>query len=240
MTHGDQLAMTIAATQGAIDQRLAEAMAARHSPSQGPHQARAVTDTFLGATSRHLAALDEVLLDDVRRFVPDPDELVTTYLATARDLEQTLALMKARLYGEAHAIHLSWPELWARVRGQLAEHNRLETELSERLIQYGGDGNIDRLPRRLFEAETKAPTRPHPLLPHTGPMGRVARRIWAVADRFWDAAEGRMIPDPVRPPPRRHDSLMAQYLVGDPMFDDHASVLAHRHRRHTLLGRGRT
>jgi hypothetical protein len=58
----------------------------------------------------------------------------------------------------------------------------------------------------------------------------MARRIWAVADRFWDTAESRTVPQPVRPPSKEHahDSLVAQYLVGEPMFDPNAPVLSHR------------
>ena len=68
---------------------------------------------------------------------------------------------------------------------------------------------------------------------HTGMAGTVARRVFAVADRFWDTAEGRVVPEPVRPPPRRHDSLLAQYLVADPLLDHDAKVMEHhRHRRH--------
>ena len=40
--------------------------------------------------------------------------------------------------------------------------------------------------------ECHGPTRPHPHTPHTGLLALVARRMWAIADRFWDAAEGRV------------------------------------------------
>ena len=75
------------------------------------------------------------------------------------------------------------------------------------LVRHGDPVEVDGLARRVFDAETHGPTRPHPRTPHTGFPGLVARRIWALADRFWDAAEGRVIPDPVRPAPHRHDSL---------------------------------
>ena len=64
-------------------------------------------------------------------------------------------------------------------------------------------------------------------------FGLAARRMWAYADRFWDTAEGRVIPAPVAPRPHRHDSLLAQYLVADPMFDDHAHLMERRHRHVT-------
>ncbi|RYU13021.1 hypothetical protein [Nocardioides iriomotensis] len=229
MTYGDPLAMTVAATHHSIEERLGEALSPHHDPGR-PRDAQAATDTFLAATSRHLAAVEEVLVDEVRHTVPDHEPLVSDYLEAARDLEQALALLKARLYGEAHAASLGWADLWTRVRGRLDRHNRLENELVARLAQHGEPRDLDGLARAVFEAETRAPTRPHPLLPHRGLLGHLARRVFAVADRFWDAAEGRVIPDPVKPRPHKHDSLMAQYLVADPKFDDHAEVFEHKHR----------
>ena len=56
--------------------------------------------------------------------------------------------------------------------------------------------------------------------------------MWAYADRFWDTAEGRVIPAPVAPRHHRHDSLLAQYLVADPKFDADATIVEHRHGEH--------
>ena len=229
MTHGDSLVMTVEATQQSLEQRLAEVFAPHHDPLR-PRDTYAVTDTFLAATSRHLAAVQAVVLGHVRRAVPDGDAVVHQYLEAARELEQTLSLIKARLYGEAHAIHLSWSELWVRARTQLTEHNRLENHMVAELVRHGEPAEVDGLARKVFDAETHGPTRPHPTLPHTGLLSLVARRIWAVADRFWDTAEGRVIPEPVHPAPHKHDSLMAQYLVADPKFDDHAKLMEHPHR----------
>jgi hypothetical protein len=237
MTHGDPLAMTVAATHRSIEERLGEALAPHHDPGR-PRDAQAAADTFLAATSRHLAAVEEVLVDEVRRVVPDSESLVADYLDAARDLEQSLALLKARLYGEVHAASLGWPDVWTRVRGRLDRHNRLENELVAQLARHGDADHLDALARAVFEAETRAPTRPHPLVPHRGLLGHLARRVFAVADRFWDTAEGRVIPDPVKPRAHKHDSLMAQYLVADPKFDDHAAVFEHKHRRHPEAGAG--
>lgn len=239
MMHGDSLVLTIEATQRALEQRLQEAVAPHRDPAR-PRDVYAATDAFLAATSRHLAAAETVLLGPVRAAVPDGDERVQDYLEAARRLEHTLAVLKARLYGEAHAVHLDWTDLWRRVAAELAEHNRLETSLVQALVRRGDADTVDAMARRLFDAETHAPTRPHPVLPHLGLLGRVARRVWSVADRFWDAAEGRVIPDPVRPQPRTHDSLLAQYLVADPKFDDHATLWEHHrthHRQHRRPGR---
>jgi hypothetical protein len=229
LTHGQSLAQTIEATQQSLERRLRDAVAPHRDPNR-PREAYADTDTFMAATSRHLAAVDAVLLPAVGHAAPDGDTLVHEYLEVAKQLELTLSRLKARLYGEAHAIYRSWPALWEEAQERLERHNRLEMRVLETLLQHGDPDELDELAERLFHAETRAPTRPHPYTPHTGWVSGLSRRLWALADRFWDNAEGRMIPDPVRPAHHQHDSLVAQYLVADPQFDDNAAIVGHRGR----------
>ena len=236
MKHGESLALMVEATQRSLEERLGEALSPHRDPRR-PRDSFSAIDTFMAATSRHLAAVEAVLLRQVHLAVPDGDALVRAYLYAARRLETSLAQLKARLYGEAHAVHVEWPDVWDRVQNRLAEHNRLERTMVDALVRHADTEKVEGLARQLFDAERHAPTRPHPMLPHTGMLSPVARRVWAVADRFWDAAEGRVIPDPVRPATHRHDSLLAQYLVADPSFDDHAKLIAHRHRSPSKPGR---
>jgi hypothetical protein len=235
MTHGDSLVLTTEATQRSLEERLGEALAP-HRDAHRPRDNYAAVDTFMAATSRHLGAVDAVLVKRVRHGVPGGEGVSQEYLHVARQLEHTLALMKGKLYGEAHAIHLEWPALWEAARTQLEAHNRSERAMVGALVRHGDPAEIDGLARRVFDAETHGPTRPHPNSPHTGIFGLAARRIWAYADRFWDAAEGRVIPEPVRPRPHHHDSLMGQYLVADPKFDAEASIVEHRHGPHPKAG----
>lgn len=235
MTHGDSLTLTVEATQRSLEERLGEALLPHRDPRR-PRDHYAATDTFLAATSRHLAATEAVLIGEVRHGVPGGHELGREYLHAARRLEQTLALIKGRLYGEAFAIHLKWPDLWDRAHAELTEHNRLESRMVEALVRHGDPVTVDGLARRMFDVESHGPTRPHPRTPHTGLLGLAARRVWAVADHFWDAAEGRVIPEPVHPAVHRHDSLLAQYLVADPMFDADATIVEHHHRHHPKTG----
>lgn len=230
MAHGDSLALTVTATQRSLEERLGEALVP-HRDRLRPRDNYAAIDTFMAATSRHLGAIEAVLLEPVRHRVPEGESLSHEYLHAARELEQTLALIKGRLYGQAHAVHLAWPELWDTAHAQLNEHNRIERRLVEELIAHGDPAELDGLARQVFDAETRGPTRPHPWSPHTGLLGLVARRMWALADRFWDNAEGRVIPEPVHPAHHRHDSLLAQYLVADPKFDHDATIVEHPHRR---------
>ncbi len=226
------LDVLVEATHESLTQRLDEATRARSV--DGPvREDRARVNAFMAATSRHLAAVDEALVPEVVRRLPDGRQRATDYLHEARLLEQSLARLKARVYGEQHAAHLPWTEVWDGVRRQLAAHNEKERELAAALSAALDRETCERLADRVYRAELRAPTRAHPYLPHTGFLGLTARKVWAVADRFWDTAEGRVIPAPVRPRPKdhSHESLLTQYLVGEPLMDADAPVVNHRPNR---------
>lgn len=231
--HTNRLLVTILATHQSLQQRLDDATQHTFTRSR-PRDRYARTDAFMAATSRHLAAIDEVLLRAVRRRLPDGADRVKGYVHQARVLELAITRLKARLYGEAHAAYLSWDQVWDDVRRELRRHNQVELALGRALVEALGDADSEALADRMYRAEVKAPTRAHPYIPHTGPIGHAARRVWALADRFWDTAEGRVVPPPVRPHPKEHshDSLMAQYVTGEPRFDDKAPVFTHHPRHH--------
>lgn len=226
------LVVTVEATHQSLKQRLDDATdyAAARSKAREEY---ARTDAFLAATCRHLAAVDEVLLPSARHRLPEGTERARTYLRQARLLEHATALLKARLYGEAHAAYLPWSDVWDQVRRELDRHNELELSIAEELAGVLDRDESDDLAERMYRAEVRAPTRAHPYLPHSGPVGHAARKIWAAADRFWDTAEGRVVPPPVRPPSKEHahDSLVGQYLFGGALLDADAPVVARR-RRH--------
>jgi hypothetical protein len=228
----NRLTITIEATQEALRRLLDDAAHPAVAPSQ-PRDRYARIDAFLAVAARHLAAVDEALLGVVVQRMPDGPGRVKTYLHQARLLEQAMALLKARLYGEVHAAPYSWAQVWDDVRCEFVRHNDLEASLVEDLVAAVGPAEASGLADALYRAEIKAPTRTHPYIPHRGLLGHVARRVWAVADHFWDDAEGRMVPKPVGAPKKehRHDSLVAQYLVGEPRFDPDAPLFEHRHRR---------
>jgi hypothetical protein len=229
----NRLVVTVEATHQSLEQRLLEATQRPFSPAR-PRDGYARVDALMAATSRHLAAVDEVLLKVVADNLSQGDERVRTYLHEARLLEMAMSSLKARLYGEMHAAYLSWSQVWKEVRRALARHNELERALVVDLAAVLSDDASDTLAERVYRAEVNAPTRTHPNIPHRGRLGHAARRVWAVADRFWDTAEGRVVPRPVRPPMNEHaaDSLMAQYLMGEPLLDDKAPLFAHRRRHH--------
>lgn len=211
----DKLQHSIRATHEVLDERLSVAEFRRPTPTN-PRDLFPATDTFLASTSRHLAAANAVLVPAIARHLPDGAEATRTFSRVSRDLEQAMAQTKAKLYGEAHAIHRPWNEIWSDLHARFNAFMELEERVAQDLVEHTSDTFCDELAERVYSAELHAPTRPHPFVPHRGLPGRVARRICLGVDHFWDATEGRMIPEPVKPHDRERDGRMTQYLLADP------------------------
>jgi hypothetical protein len=230
----NSLVVTVEATHRSLEQRLGEVVRTLRRDTRA-RESYCRTDAFMAAASRHLGAAEEVLVPEACRRLEDGSQVAKEYLDAARRLEASVARLRGRLYGELHAAYLPWNDVWADLRRDLAQHNDVERRLVERLAEVIDPGDADALATRLYRAELKAPTRAHPYLPHTGAAGVAARRIWAVADRFWDAAQNRTVPPPIRPRSkhRDHESLMSQFFTGGPTLDPGAPVMRHGapHRR---------
>jgi hypothetical protein len=199
---------------------LLETVSSAHPSNAEPRRIRELTDTFMATTSRHLAAIDDVLLPVARKGLPDGHHLVADYVAQAREVEHALHAVKASLYGDVNARHLHNDELLTEVRQLLAVHEDRETELVDNLVSTLDDDEQARLADRLHHSEEHAPTRPHPYTPHTGMLGRLVSRVWRVVDGFWDSAENRVIPQRARPPHPRRNSLVTRYVMGAPRFEE--------------------
>jgi hypothetical protein len=193
----DTLDAAVHATHAVLTERLRSASAALVTAS-GRRDVYQLTDTFLASTSRHLAAVNAVLVPAAKKHLPDGTARARAVVRQCRRLEHALAQTKARLYGESHAIHRPWAEVWDNVGSEFEANIALERSLVDDLIGRLDPPALDRLATRVYRTELRSPTRPHPYTPHTGLSGRISRRVWSSADRFWDVAEGRMIPEPVR------------------------------------------
>jgi hypothetical protein len=177
-------------------------------------------DTFLAMASKHLGAVDAVLLPEVRKHVPEgAHHLVHDYVHAEKELEIALAHVKARAYGSTYEAGHAWQEVWSDVDATLAGHRGAELALAGALTDALPPGELDDVTERLQNAESSAPTRPHPYAPHTGMAGSVSRKVMHAVDAFWDTAEGRMAPEP-EPPRRKKPGLLGQYLLADPRFDE--------------------
>jgi hypothetical protein len=184
-----------------------------------PRKAYEDIDTFLAIASRHLGAVDAVLIPAVRQKVSHSSRLVHDYVHAERQLEVTLAHIKAHAYGSTYESGYTWLEAWAEVDERLAGHRTCEVTLADALADVLSPDQLDELAESLQAAEATAPTRPHPYAPHTGVAGSVSRKVLHAVDAFWDTAEGRMAPEP-EPPAKPKPGLIWQYLLADPRFDE--------------------
>ena len=200
-----------------LGRRLSLAAGAR--PDLGhPRDHYTAIDTFLAAASRHNSAMVDAIAPLVRH-LPGGHDLAHEFLAASRAYVESLAQVKAKLYGSTFAVARPWPSIWADVRRELDAVTRLEQRLAETLLAGEPDDPQD-LGTRLHHAELVSPTRPHPWIPHQGVVGRLARAVARRVDRFWDSAEGRMVPEPERHHDRGRQGPLTQYLLADPHLEE--------------------
>lgn len=201
--------------------RIRELAGPAHDPAAAHPERRHETDWFYAIAAQHLAAAEDVLLPHVRR-LPDGEELVTRYVGNAKELERSLRFLKGRQYGDSRFLDLRVDEIWQQIDRLLIRHETMETEYCQRISDHLDDSDVNTLTEELLEAEEVAPTRAHPFSPHTGMAGRMAHRMWRMADNAWDSAEGRVVPIKYHAHPKR-DSALSHYLYGTPMSqeDDH-------------------
>jgi hypothetical protein len=212
--HGN-LDISTNATHEVLRERLAKARASHASTDHHSRGDFPQTDTFLASVSRHLAAVSAAVLPPTGRHLENGGDRAKEFVQQSRRLELALAQTKAKLYGEAHAIHRTWTEVWADVRVELEATLALERRLVDDLCAAMTPERCDELASRIYHEELHCPTRPHPYSPHRGITGRVARRILNTVDHFWDTTEGRMVPEPVVPRDHSHDGLLTHYLLAD-------------------------
>jgi hypothetical protein len=186
-----------------------------HEPAAARPDRRHETDWFYAIAAQHLAAAEDVLLPHVRK-LPDGRNLVAGYIGNARQLERSLRFLKARQYGDSRVQHLHPRDVWQVIDRLLDEHERLEAEYSRMIGEQLDDDQVSDLTQELLSAEEVAPTRAHPYSPHTGTAGRLAHRMWRIADTAWDSAEGRVVPTKYHVHPKR-DSALSHYLRGSQM-----------------------
>jgi hypothetical protein len=193
--------------------------AASPPPGTDPRERFELVDAYMSVVSRHLCAVEAVVTPTAHHALPDGRQRVHDYLHDARGFEQTVHMLKERVYGDANAHGYSVDDLWHEVDADMASHVEIETALVEDLCAALSDNDCDRLASKVLIEAQSAPTRPHPMTPHTGRLGAVARRVWRLADSFWDTAEGRVVPHRRKPPHPRRESRMTRYVMGAPDFE---------------------
>ncbi|GAA3662200.1 hypothetical protein GCM10022237_22590 [Nocardioides ginsengisoli] len=213
----DTLVDTVTQTHAVLYARMRSAAACRPT-RESPRARYTATDPFLASTSRHLGAANAVLSPAAKRYLDGGPQRAQEFAQQCKRLEIALSQVKAKLYGSTFVVRRPWNSIWEEVDRELSETRRLEDGLVADLGAAQPD-DCEELAERLYRTERRVPTRPHPYLPHLGLPGRVARRVAVQVDRFWDTAEGRMIPEPVHPH-RSRDGRLAMYLLADPHVTD--------------------
>lgn len=168
-------------------------------------------DMFCARASQHLHAVDHVLLPSARAR--------EDYCAAEHRLGVLLTHVKAHEFGSTYERGFSWPGVWGEVDDALAGYRAEEELLVDTLTASLSDEALEAMVQRMAEVEPTEPTRPHPYLPHQGVVGRMARQVERVADAFWDAVEGRYVPEREHAP-KKTPGRWGSYVLGDPRFDE--------------------
>ena len=182
---------------------LRELAAQAQDPNVDGFVRRRILDQFTAVAAQHAAAVADVLL-------PASEGDAAVLLGNLKKLEQALRVLKGRAYGDTRFLDLSIAETWRDVELLLAEHESVETRLVSALEPR--DDAVD-LARAMAKRQWSSPTRPHPNSPHAGLAGRIARRLWRIADSTWDELEGRGLPTQPAEHANQH-SPMSHYLFG--------------------------
>ncbi len=190
----DSLQLAVRAAQQNLRDRLELASAAMVAHAQ-THEIRQKTDAFLVNTCRHTSAVCDVVLPAARSYLPKGGGRVREYVQQCRRLERAIGSTKQRMYGQAQASDRAWGDVWAHVAEEVRVLHRIEDELVTALARTPEPDRRPDLSLVIGSVTKNSPTRPHPNSPHTGPFAHLIRRAWAWADRFWDAAEGRIVSD---------------------------------------------
>ena len=186
--------VAVRAAHQALRDRLDLASAAMAAHAQ-THETRQKTDAFLINSCRHTSAMCELVLPAARLYLPSGGARVREYVQQCRRVERALGTAKQRMYGQAHAIDRSWSDVWNTVVEEVPLLHALERDLVADLANVRDVGRHSDLSLMIRSVTRNSPTRPHPNSPHIGAFAHHIRRMWARADRFWDAAEGRTASD---------------------------------------------
>lgn len=198
-----------------LNDRLTSARAVETKPEQTRRGCPPI-DMFCSDVSKHLHAIDAVLVPAAQR--AGASDEVHEYLRAAREVEVAIAHVKAHEYGSAYETSFDWDGLWDEVDHGLEFQWQHEQDLAD-TVSTGAPAEDVALLGAMATAERKAPTRPHPYLPHTGAGGTLSRGVMRLADRAWDAVEGRQVTT-VRPAPKKKPGLIGQYFLADPRWDE--------------------
>ncbi|MBF6496643.1 hemerythrin domain-containing protein [Nocardia cyriacigeorgica] len=149
------------------------------------------------AASQHEAVEEQYFWPEVRRALPDGDELADHALRQEDSAKHLLQKIDSTEAGSAEferALNLF-------IVG-VREHIEFEqNQVWPRMRQSAPAQTLDELGDRMALAKKTAPTRPHPATPSTGGAQKSAGLAAAVLDKARDLLSGRRSHQPPDPPP---------------------------------------
>jgi hypothetical protein len=146
---------------------------------------------IIARLSGHLAAMWRAIYPHAGRRLGADGQLRAACLRRARTVGWTLRLLECHLSGESSAVGRPAQD----VSAMLAEHLRSYWSAERALVtwledQLPAEGR-GRLALGYRRALTRAPTRPHPRCPRTGPLCGVAFWLYGRWDRLLDTTDAR-------------------------------------------------
>ena len=169
------------------DHRIVEQLFRDYRMAASDEQRRAVVEILVRELSKHAALEELTVYPLVRRLLPGTAAEVDDHLAEHMDVKNTLAALDRLPTGDHRE-----SDLVARLRHEVEHHIRdEESRLLPALRDAAGPPELDELGRRLRQAKTMAPTRPHPHAPDRPPALALAAPIAAFYDRIRDRLRGR-------------------------------------------------
>lgn len=164
--------------------------------------------------SAHLAAVARTIRPVASRRLEEPAVALRDITRRDVELERMLRIAERRHSGDALAAGLDLERLRLSMLERLEAHTETEHTRLAALTKVLSVEEERSLAEAYLDALVKAPTRPHPHLPHHGVVGAIAFRVEAVRDRLLDTMDGRHVPLPRTPHEPRTPGRWSSYLLG--------------------------
>ena len=164
--------------------------------------------------SAHLAAVGRTITPVATRRLGETAAVRREGHRRDLELERILRIAERRHSGDMLASGLNGERLRTSILSRLDAHAEIEHTRLAALADLLDDEEQRALAEAYVDALKKAPTRPHPYLPHRGLSGAIAFRVNAARDRLLDTMDSRHVPLPRAPHEARRPGRWGSYLLG--------------------------
>jgi hypothetical protein len=153
--------------------------------SQPDEDRRAVLKTIVLTLAAHVAMEKEVLVPAVKEHVDDSDTLVSRLEADHDQIEHILTLLERRKVNSPDV-----PDMVTELLDVTDRHVReADSHLIPALNKAFDEVAMEELGETMESDERHHLTHPHPMLPDSGPLAGVTRKVAAVVDKIRDNSD---------------------------------------------------